>query len=352
MDLFRIARQARVGAWLARRCLNARSLSRHRQSPPPSSSAAVLHCSPEDPVGRSMELFAGEGGDCRFPEPPTPHGDPSMQVIRDALLSQLQRDRLRQEIIVAELAKIERAMALPSADAERAKPGAGPAPDHDVAANVDSDPKKKGGVRGGVEEPEPEKPAIVVTQCLKPANGTGNAAGQGNAALAERKLQESSGAMLSKKEASSSSLKWSCAICRVEAPTESHLQQHFVGQKHRSKVANLVSRSSANGQKAKAAAEDQHKPRPVWVCRFCQSNCTCKSDLENHLRGKRHKAKIQALLDECKKMTGNYASLEADSQPVMVLTEKEGDSSSWNCSLCQAKCNRQSVELLTEKKHT
>jgi hypothetical protein len=36
----------------------------------------------------------------------------SMQVIRDALLSQLQKDRLRQEIIVAELARIETAMAL------------------------------------------------------------------------------------------------------------------------------------------------------------------------------------------------------------------------------------------------
>ncbi|VAI32727.1 unnamed protein product [Triticum turgidum subsp. durum] len=51
---------------------------------------------------------AGDGQ--RFPDPP-PHGDP-MLVMRDALLSQLQKDRLRQEIIVAELAKIERAMAL------------------------------------------------------------------------------------------------------------------------------------------------------------------------------------------------------------------------------------------------
>ena len=35
-----------------------------------------------------------------------------MLVIRDALLSQLQKDRLRQEIILAELAKIEHAMVL------------------------------------------------------------------------------------------------------------------------------------------------------------------------------------------------------------------------------------------------
>ena len=40
--------------------------------------------------------------------------------IRDALLSQLQKDRLRQEIIMAELARIERAMALRSAGGERA----------------------------------------------------------------------------------------------------------------------------------------------------------------------------------------------------------------------------------------
>jgi hypothetical protein len=40
-----------------------------------------------------------------------------MMVIRDALLSQLQKDRLRQEIILAELGKIECALALRSADA-------------------------------------------------------------------------------------------------------------------------------------------------------------------------------------------------------------------------------------------
>ncbi|XP_025800340.1 uncharacterized protein LOC112880079 isoform X3 [Panicum hallii] len=51
-----------------------------------------------------------------YPGPPLPHdaGD-AMLVIRDALLLQLQKDRLRQEIIMAELAKLESAMALRSA---------------------------------------------------------------------------------------------------------------------------------------------------------------------------------------------------------------------------------------------
>ncbi|EEC84590.1 hypothetical protein OsI_31403 [Oryza sativa Indica Group] len=51
-------------------------------------------------------------------------GDP-LAVVRDALLSQLQHDRLRQEIIVAELAKIERAMAL-----RDASPSPSPTPRH------------------------------------------------------------------------------------------------------------------------------------------------------------------------------------------------------------------------------
>jgi hypothetical protein len=51
-------------------------------------------------------------------------GDP-LAVVRDALLSQLQHDRLRKEIIVAELAKIERAMAL-----RDASPSPSPTPRH------------------------------------------------------------------------------------------------------------------------------------------------------------------------------------------------------------------------------
>ncbi|KAL6655567.1 hypothetical protein ACP70R_006393 [Stipagrostis hirtigluma subsp. patula] len=66
-------------------------------------------------AGRDSSSAAEAGDDRRrFPEPPSQHGD-AMLVIRDALLTQLQKDRLRQEIIVAELAKIERAMALSSA---------------------------------------------------------------------------------------------------------------------------------------------------------------------------------------------------------------------------------------------
>lgn len=155
------------------------------------------------------------------------------------------------------------------------------------------------------------------------------------------------------------SIKWSCAICRVVAPTEGHLQQHFAGQKHQSKVATLVSRNNANSQRANATAaksgnvrQYDEKPHLNWVCRFCQSNCTCKSDLENHLRGKRHKAKIQSLLEECRNVALNCAAL--NSQPnTMTEDEQNNSASTWNCSLCQAKCTCQSdlANHLRGKRH-
>ncbi|PUZ70744.1 hypothetical protein GQ55_2G258900 [Panicum hallii var. hallii] len=298
-----------------------------------------------------MEFFAGrgivaapsddEGGGSRFPEPQQ-HGDSSMLVIRDALLSQLQKDRLRQDIIMAELARIERAMALRSAGGERADPVRFPSNEHFVAhsgvaehgvgADDVHDLKKNDGVTHDGVGLEPEKPAMEdhAGQCFKTCCSTGKMACQENAALDEFKMQESS---------------------QAKATSEGNLQQHFAGQRHQSKVAALVSRKkNANCQKATPTAEEARnvrqyaaeKPHPTWLCRFCQSNCTCKSDLENHLRGKRHKAKIQALLEECKNTMMDFGSTELKSYPNNVTKDEENPASIWNCSLCQTKCTRQS----------
>nr|CAB3453407.1 unnamed protein product [Digitaria exilis] len=130
-----------------------------------------------------------------------------MLVIRDALLSQLQNDRLRQEIIMAELAKIERAMALRSAEAERANPapffpsnehyftphsGGAAGAEHGVGADEVHDLKKKDGVVQEGVELKPEKPAMqdLAGECSKTCCVTGKAAELENAALNECKMQE------------------------------------------------------------------------------------------------------------------------------------------------------------------
>jgi len=300
--------------------------------------------------GRPATVGASVDDDSsRSPDPMLPHGD-SLLVIRDALLSQLQKDRLRQEIILVELGKIECALALGSADSERAKPAAPFAfnkqvshgrgsvdPERDVDVDEVHDPKKKDEAHGRVER-ESEKPATadLVDECLRTSGGNGKAAGQENAAP-----DESSETMLPKKTFPSS-VKWTCSICQVKATSQGNLREHFAGQKHWSKVASLVSKNNAKSQKAKETAEKSGNALSMWACRFCQSNCTCQSDLENHMKGKRHQRNIRALMEECKNMESNYASPKVKSDLNNVPQDEEGRAPTWICSLCQARCTRQS----------
>ncbi|KAL6655570.1 hypothetical protein ACP70R_006396 [Stipagrostis hirtigluma subsp. patula] len=276
----------------------------------------------------------GDGGR-RFPDPPPQHGD-EMTVIRDALLSQLQKDRLRHEIIVAELAKIERDMALRSAAHHGgASAGAGRSTPAPFAFDDVHDPKKNDGVHGAAEfKSANNKPATEgpVRGCLKTSCGTGAATD-----ACKCKPREPSEATPSKKK--SPSVKWRCAICQVEATSEGNLLQHFAGQKHRSTVIDL--KAKAKAEKSRKATKYADNARPAWVCNFCQANCTCKSDLENHLKGKRHQATIEALLEEIKRVARTSVSQETDSHPI------------WNCSICQVKWTSQSVREshLRGKKH-
>ncbi|CAN6174359.1 unnamed protein product [Urochloa humidicola] len=317
-----------------------------------------------------MEFFAGRGfaaaasdgeggGGGRFPEP-SQHGDSPMLVIRDALLSQLHKDRLRQEIIMAELAKIERAMAVhsnpvpvPSNERFMSQSGGAAGAERGVVADDEVHGLKKDhGVLHEHVELKPEKKTVIgdlAEECYRTWCSAGKAADPENSTPVQCKVQESSETVLPK-NTPPSSIKWSCSICQAKATSEGNLQQHFAGQKHQSKVAALLSRRNANCQKATPTAEHARnvrqyaaeKPQPTWLCRFCQSKCTCKSDMENHLRGKRHKAKVQALLVECKNMVVNIGSTEAKSDPNNLTQDEENPASAWNCSLCQAKCTRQS----------
>uniref|UniRef100_A0A0A8YXS2 Matrin-type domain-containing protein n=1 Tax=Arundo donax TaxID=35708 RepID=A0A0A8YXS2_ARUDO len=353
-----------------------------------------------------------------FPDHPPPHGD-TMPVIRDVLLSQLQMDL--QEIIMAEIAKIDRAKALrsaslhdhsiASASAEQATPvpfassekfmphyrGA-VGPERNVG--VDSGGAKngpKGGLwavaigclcwllmrgraglltgldfygliqekvlfflgQGGAAAPpaRPVAPPLGVDDVHELDMEDGAYWGvelKSEKPAMEDTICESNENTLPKK--TSSSVKWRCAICQVEATSEGNLLQHFAGLKHRSNAIALKAKAKAKAKAEKSTKARQYaeEPRPTWVCRFCQANCTCKSDLENHLKSNRHDRKIQALLEESKRMARNSVSWEVDSHP-NIVPQDEGKpvSSVWICIICQVKCTSQSImdSHLKGKKH-
>ena len=60
------------------------------------------------------------------------------------------------------------------------------------------------------------------------------------------------------------------------------------------------------------------------------------------MKGKRHQRNIRALMEECKNMESNYASPKVKSDLNNVPQDEEGRVPTWICSLCQARCTRQS----------
>ncbi|PAN12487.1 hypothetical protein PAHAL_2G268500 [Panicum hallii] len=298
-----------------------------------------------------------------------------MLVIRDALLLQLQKDRLRQEIIMAELAKLESAMALRSA----ARHGIDTAfveqpkplfftfneefmpyfrwPEHCSDVDGIHDPKKKDGKHGGVQS-KSGKPASKDRFCVcsRPCCSNGKSEEE-NEAFDEKKLQESN-----EPKKTPSSLKWeltgitipvkktklpqswSCAICQVGTPnTEHNIQEHCAGKKHRSNVASLESRNKAISQKAQTTAESsscagQKTSSIKWSCSMCQANGSSEADLKEHLSGRTHQQIIEAQCQEGDGMAKNTEPQEAKCHKSHVQQPLEKPPS----SICQDNCTADS----------
>ena len=61
--------------------------------------------------------------------------------------------------------------------------------------------------------------------------------------------------------------------------------------------------------------KDEENPASAWNCSLCQAKCTRQSELENHLKGKRHQL--------------NFLVLQVEGQQYL---------SDWRCGICLAKC--------------
>ncbi|CAL5074272.1 unnamed protein product [Urochloa decumbens] len=226
----------------------------------------------------------------------------SALVIRDALQAQLQKDRLRQEIIEAELAKIDRAMAL-----QQGKP---------VPSTEQLVPRR--GFTGAAHDPSKmdERHRSLESKPWKPVTGN---------RLVTWELTE---VTLPVKQPKASE-RWSCAVCQVEATSEHNLQEHFAGQKHQANVTNLGSRNNGGRQQAvvRALQQEENKstdmnpvslrPPSAWgklplvhgsnssemarhmmslyFCKVCNVQCSSEVMFEDHRRGKKHGEKVWKL---------------------------------------------------------
>ncbi|XP_037462222.1 zinc finger matrin-type protein 1-like [Triticum dicoccoides] len=116
-----------------------------------------------------------------------------------------------------------------------------------------------------------------------------------------------------------------CSICDAKCYRETDLQNHLRGRRHQENIEAL--QGEGKGAEARLhekevpqLADKNLKPMPTWFCSICDANCTSQSDLKNHLRGRRHQQNIEALQGD----------------------GKDPEVSRWMCSICNANCTSQS----------
>ncbi|VAI32731.1 unnamed protein product [Triticum turgidum subsp. durum] len=248
-----------------------------------------------------------------------------MLVMRDALLWQLQKDRLRQEIIVAELAKIECATALRAVSSHHGTPmprdsmpqHRGPVFGWEHYADVGEENDVKLPSNYGRQSAESRfwNPAVEdrAEKCCSPCKCRVNS-GEHNSAFDEQKPRDSSENVppdkaspaekweltgitipvkkpkppMSPRKRKKPPTRWICPVCQVQVNSA---QKQCAGKKHQSNIATLESNIKAIGY------QKIQKP-PLAGCSICQVMCGSESNLEIHLTGKRHLKKIQALFEE------------------------------------------------------
>ncbi|PIN17661.1 hypothetical protein CDL12_09694 [Handroanthus impetiginosus] len=172
-------------------------------------------------------------------------------------------------------------------------------------------------------------------------------------------VNESSSDGILKKKAK---VKWSCGLCQVYGNNERYLNQHLHGKKHKAKLAENISESErssvmppprGNVNESPSDSALKKKAKVKWSCGLCQAHGFNERDLNQHLQGKKHKAKEAENISESERSDvmppprGNVNESLSDG----ILKKKA--KVEWSCGLCQVHGNndRDLNKHLQGKKH-
>ncbi|XXG58638.1 hypothetical protein AAC387_Pa04g0902 [Persea americana] len=169
---------------------------------------------------------------------------------------------------------------------------------------------------------------------------------------------------------------WSCALCQVSTTSEQHLNKHLQGKKHKAKEGALIKGSKPDESNETEAAQlkNPDKVKKEWSCTLCQESAPSEQGLNEHLQGKKHKAKGEELLIASKPASSSTISKKDDNPNTL---EKQGVTSNEHekkleqqvpkeakeivgkqplihyCEHCKLQCNSESMlaSHLSGKKH-
>ncbi|KAM0920785.1 hypothetical protein ACQ4PT_007270 [Festuca glaucescens] len=156
----------------------------------------------------------------------------------------------------------------------------------------------------------------------------------------EEKLHEKKALQLAHKSQKSVS-RWMCSICDANCKSQFDLESHLGGRRHQDNIKALQGEGKGTEAKLHEKKETQladmnQIPVSRWMCSICNANCTSQSDLDSHLRSRRHQ--VEALQGEVK---GTKPKLyEKNERRLLDMNQKP--SSRWMCSICKSNCTSQS----------
>ncbi|GJN03635.1 hypothetical protein PR202_ga21102 [Eleusine coracana subsp. coracana] len=99
---------------------------------------------------------------------------------------------------------------------------------------------------------------------------------------------------------------WNCSICQIKCSGELDLKNHLKGRRHQENVEALQGESKeiegnsgfheagSYEKKVPPLGDKNKRPASTWNCSICKAYCTSESDLDSHLRGRRHQKNVRA----------------------------------------------------------
>ncbi|KAH9704141.1 hypothetical protein KPL70_011342 [Citrus sinensis] len=122
---------------------------------------------------------------------------------------------------------------------------------------------------------------------------------------------------------------WSCALCQVSAPTERGLDEHLQGRKHKAKVAGLLRDtkrcSNSIPSTSKKSTESRDGVGQEMKTKIQEESVNQKVDggLDEHPQGKKQKAKEEELLGAQKWIKKSTESRDSAGQEMKAKVEEE-----------------------------
>ncbi|KAI9120273.1 hypothetical protein K1719_007306 [Acacia pycnantha] len=148
---------------------------------------------------------------------------------------------------------------------------------------------------------------------------------------------------------------WTCAICQLTVSSESNLNFHLRGRKHKAaacKALNMKTKAMSMKDTRNQAYLQVHASKngqKTYTCTVCQLTKLSEAIVKSHLQGKKHKAACEALNMKTKAMLMK----DKRNQACLRVHASKNGQKTWTCTVCHlTKLSEANVKShLQGKKH-